>query len=89
MTLWTGLATAVAGTLATKPAQAALGLSGGPLGVLTTTALSYASPAFVSFLLLKKSGVPLSEGKYDKKYGDRKDYQQWKQNTPMLIPKLW
>ena len=46
------------------------------------------SPAFVTFLLLKVSGVPLSENKYDKKYGDRKDYQEWKKNTPMFIPKL-
>jgi hypothetical protein len=34
------------------------------------------------------SGIPLSENKYDKKYGSRKDYQQWKQDTPMLIPKF-
>jgi steroid 5-alpha reductase family enzyme len=34
------------------------------------------------------SGIPLSESKYDKRYGDRKDYQEWKKNTPMLIPKL-
>lgn len=50
------------------------------------------------------SGVPLSENKYDKRYGDRKDYQvsrstvttwssadsmqEWKKNTPMFIPKL-
>ncbi|TGO28302.1 hypothetical protein BPAE_0029g00300 [Botrytis paeoniae] len=25
---------------------------------------------------------------YDKKYGHRKDYQQWKENTPMFIPKF-
>ena len=24
------------------------------------------------------SGVPMSEKKYDKRYGDRKDYQEWK-----------
>jgi len=42
----------------------------------------------VTFLLLKVSGVPLSEKKYDKKYGDRKEYQEWKKNTPMFIPKL-
>merc|ERR1711939_173573 len=34
--------------------------------------------AFTAFLLTKVSGIPLSEGKYDKKYGDRKDYQEWK-----------
>ncbi|TGO35258.1 hypothetical protein BHYA_0164g00020 [Botrytis hyacinthi] len=25
---------------------------------------------------------------YDKKYGHRKDYKEWKENTPMFIPKL-
>lgn len=30
----------------------------------------------------------MSEKKYDKKFGDRKDYQEWKKNTPRLIPKL-
>ena len=34
------------------------------------------------------SGVPMSETKYDKRYGDRKDYQDWKKNTPMFIPKF-
>lgn len=31
----------------------------------------------------------MSEPKYDAKYGDRKDYQEWRQNTPRLIPKLF
>lgn len=31
----------------------------------------------------------MSESKYDKRYGDRKDYQQWKQNTPKFFPKLF
>ena len=31
----------------------------------------------------------MSEGKYDKRYGDRKDYQAWKRDTPRLVPKLW
>ncbi len=30
----------------------------------------------------------MSENKYDKKYGDREDYQQWKKNTPMFVPKF-
>jgi hypothetical protein len=30
----------------------------------------------------------MSEKKYDKRYGDRKDYQKWKKNTPMFFPKL-
>lgn len=89
MTLWTGIATTAAGVLARKPVQLALGLSGGAGGVLTTTILSFVSPAFASFLLLKVSGVPLSEKKYNKRYGDRKDYQEWKRNTNKLVPKIW
>ncbi|KPM42591.1 hypothetical protein AK830_g4020 [Neonectria ditissima] len=88
ITLWTGLATAAAGILARRPAQLALGFSGGWGGIMATTALSYVSPAFSAFLLLKVSGVPLSEAKYDKRYGDRKDYQEWKKNTNQLIPRL-
>lgn len=30
----------------------------------------------------------MSEKKYDQRYGDRKDYQEWKKNTPMFFPKL-
>ncbi|WQF86215.1 Putative 3-oxo-5-alpha-steroid 4-dehydrogenase, probable O-methyltransferase UstE [Colletotrichum destructivum] len=88
ISLWTGIATAAAGTLVSQPIQVALGLSGGVAGLFTAAALSYVSPAFVSFLLLKVSGVPMSEKKYDKRYGDRKDYQEWKKITPKLFPKI-
>lgn len=90
-TLWTGIAVAAAGVLVRQPAQAALGLSGlgaGMAGKVLVTGLCAASPAFVTFLLLKVSGVPLSEDKYDKRYGDREDYQRWKRETPMFVPKL-
>jgi steroid 5-alpha reductase family enzyme len=88
-TLWTGIAIAAAGLLVRQPAQAALGLSGlGAMGQVLVTGLCAASPAFVTFLLLKVSGVPLSENKYDAKYGDRKDYQKWKRETPMFVPKF-
>jgi hypothetical protein len=63
--------------------------SSGELGSrLLALGMCGVSPVFVTFLLLKVSGVPLSENKYDKKYGDRKDYQEWKKTTPMFIPKL-
>ncbi|KAI1141408.1 DUF1295-domain-containing protein [Hypoxylon sp. FL0543] len=88
-TLWTGIATAAAGVLVTKPVQAGLGLSGGVLGKLLALAVSFVSPAFTSFLLLKVTGVPLSEKKYDAKYGHLKDYQEWKQKTPKFFPKLF
>ncbi|KAI1777440.1 DUF1295-domain-containing protein [Hypoxylon cercidicola] len=88
-TLWTGIATAAAGVLVTRPVQLGLGFSGGLAGKIFALAASFVSPAFVSFLLLKVTGVPLSEKKYDKKYGDREDYQRWKRNTPKFFPKLF
>lgn len=88
-TLWTGIATAAAGVLVTSPVQLGLGLSGSIPARLLALAISFVSPAFVSFLLLRVTGVPLSEKKYDAKYGHRKDYQEWKQNTPKFFPKLF
>lgn len=82
-TLWTGIATTAVGVVMSQPVKAALGLS-----TAGAVALCYISPAFVTFLLLKVSGVPLSEKKYDKRFGDRKDYQEWKANTPKFFPKL-
>ncbi|KAK3074883.1 hypothetical protein LTR53_002337 [Teratosphaeriaceae sp. CCFEE 6253] len=87
-TLWTGIATAAAGVMLSRVGQAGMGFSGSAGARVGALAMAGVSPAFVSFLLLKVSGVPLSESKYDKRYGDRKDYQKWKQETPMFIPKL-
>jgi len=88
-TLWTGIATTAAGVLTTGVGQVGMGLAGwGLLGKGIALAACGVSPAFVSFLLLKVSGVPISETKYDKRYGDRADYKKWKEETPMLIPKL-
>jgi steroid 5-alpha reductase family enzyme len=87
-TLWTGIAITAAGALASNVGMMGMGLAGGLGSRLLALGLCGVSPAFVSFLLLKVSGVPLSERKYDKKYGDRKDYQEWKKNTPMFIPKF-
>ncbi|KAI8924801.1 hypothetical protein BC831DRAFT_463672 [Entophlyctis helioformis] len=49
--------------------------------------VSIVSPAFVIFLLLKVSGVPLAEANAEKRYGARADYQAYKARTSMLI--LW
>ncbi|KAK8165232.1 hypothetical protein IWX90DRAFT_158483 [Phyllosticta citrichinensis] len=89
ITLWTGIAIAAGGALSSKVGLSGLGLSTGLASKLGTAAACAVSPGFVSFLLLKISGIPLSENKYDKKFGNRKDYQEWKKNTPMLFPKLW
>ncbi|KAL9620624.1 MAG: hypothetical protein Q9160_004878 [Pyrenula sp. 1 TL-2023] len=89
-TLWTGIATTAAGVLASNVGTAGVGLLG--TGTLAAKVVSLlmcgVSPAFVTFLVLKVSGIPLSENKYDKRYGDREDYKKWKRETPMFIPKL-
>ena len=88
ITLWAGLAIAAGGLLVRNPAQVGLGL-GGLGGKVLVTGMCAASPAFVSFLLLKVSGVPLSENKYDKRFGKRNDYRRWKEETPMVVPRVW
>jgi steroid 5-alpha reductase family enzyme len=87
-TLWTGIATTAAGVLASNVGQVGMGLAGTSYGRILGLGMAFVSPAFVTFLLFKVSGIPLSENKYDKKYGDRKDYQEWKKNTPMFFPKF-
>lgn len=46
------------------------------------------SPAFVALLLIRISGIPLLEAKADKKWGGQADYEEYKKNTPSLIPRL-
>lgn len=46
------------------------------------------SPVFVALLLIKASGIPLLEKKADSKWGGQADYEAYKKNTPVLIPKL-
>lgn len=48
--------------------------------------LALISPAFVVFLLLKVSGVPLLEKRADEKWGKDPDYQEYKRHTPVLLP---
>jgi steroid 5-alpha reductase family enzyme len=50
--------------------------------------LALISPVFVTFLLTRVSGVPLLEKKADKKWGGQQDYESYKKNTPVLIPRL-
>lgn len=46
------------------------------------------SPVFVAFLLIKVSGIPALEARAEKKWGSDPDYQQYVENTPVLIPKI-
>lgn len=48
--------------------------------------LALISPVFVTFLLLKVSGVPLLEKRADEKWGANPDYQAYKRHTPVLLP---
>lgn len=46
------------------------------------------SPIFVTLLLTRVSGVPMLEAKAEKKWGGQDDYETYKAQTPVLIPKL-
>ncbi len=46
------------------------------------------SPLFVALLLTRVSGVPMLEAKSDKKWGGQKQYEEYKKNTPVLIPRI-
>ena len=45
------------------------------------------SPIFVTLLLTRVSGVPMLEKRADEKWGGQNDYEAYKQNTPVLIPR--
>jgi len=45
------------------------------------------SPAFVTLLLTRVSGVPLLEKKADERWGGQDDYEAYKRSTPVLIMK--
>jgi len=49
--------------------------------------LTLISPLWVIIQLVVISGVPLLEKKADERWGDQEDYQAYKKNTPVLIPK--
>ena len=46
------------------------------------------SPIFVYILLTKISGVSMQEARAKKKWKDNEEYNNYLQNTPMLIPRL-
>ncbi len=45
------------------------------------------SPLFVAFLLTRVSGVPLLEKKADATWGGQPDYEAYKRDTPVLVPR--
>lgn len=49
--------------------------------------LSLISPVFLVLLLTRVSGIPLLEARSDKRWGSEPEYQRYKENTPVLIPR--
>lgn len=45
------------------------------------------SPIFITLLLTRISGVPMLEASADEKWGGQSDYEAYKSNTPVLIPR--
>lgn len=89
ISLWTGLAIECLGVILRGTVLLQAGLPDGVKGKLIALALTTISPLFAAFLLLQVSGVPLSEKKYNQKYGHRQDYQKWMRETPKIIPRFW
>jgi steroid 5-alpha reductase family enzyme len=52
-------------------------------GALLITAIG---PVFITLLLLFVSGIPLLEKSAEEKYGENKDYQDYKRKTSIFIP---
>ena len=51
--------------------------------------VSLVSPVFVFLLLTRVSGVPILEKHADDTWGKKKDYQVYKEKTPVLFPRLF
>jgi steroid 5-alpha reductase family enzyme len=45
------------------------------------------SPVFVTLLLTRISGIPMLEKRADEKWGDEPAYQEYKEKTPVLVPR--
>lgn len=60
------------------------------IAIPTMSGLQWAtliSPVFVTLLLTRVSGVPMLEARSDKEWGDDPVYQEYKKNTPVLVPR--
>lgn len=61
------------------------------MSVASMTGLQYVSlisPLFSFLLIYYVSGVRMLEARSDKKWGGSKDYQEYKNNVPVFVPKL-
>lgn len=50
---------------------------------------SVISPLFVSFLLLRVSGIPIQEKQQAKRWGQDPAFKAYVKNTAKLIPFIW
>lgn len=50
--------------------------------------LTLISPLFVILLITRISGIPMLEKRADEKWGGQPDYEAYKENTPVLVPRL-
>lgn len=48
--------------------------------------IAFISPLFIAFLLIFVSGIPLLEKSADKRWGNDKRYQKYKDETSILVP---
>lgn len=46
------------------------------------------SPVFVALLLIRVSGIPMLEKRADERWGGQEDYEEYKEKTPVLIPRI-
>jgi steroid 5-alpha reductase family enzyme len=51
--------------------------------------LAILSPLFTAFLLLRVSGVPMTERLWQKRYGSDPAFQEYLATTPVLVPWLY
>jgi steroid 5-alpha reductase family enzyme len=51
--------------------------------------VSITGPIFIMTLLLFVSGVPLQEAQAQARWGSDPSYQQYRQDTGLLLPKPW
>jgi steroid 5-alpha reductase family enzyme len=47
-----------------------------------------AGPVYIASILMFFSGVPLLEKSADQKWGQDKEYRQYKKEVPLLLPSL-
>lgn len=76
MLSWIGLATACSRGVRLSPSA-------------LVRAYPWIGPTFEGLLICFLSGIPLLERQADSRWGGRKDYEEYKRKTPLLIPYLF